>query len=215
MSWCGSSFATYHFKRPSCCPLSFLPLFFVLAVSWSHWAVRLQVTNVSDLERLGFDPVKGAAAVSSAFGEMTFVHGFIHCDPHPGNLMVRPMPDGSPGPQVVILDHGMYRRRQPDFRVSYCRLWQALILRDQTLLRQAATELDILEYADILPLLFTRRSSHSKNKAGQSGMTKAEMNQLKQKYSILQVLHLDPPHELSHGLKFYRILPAACVAHLG
>lgn len=32
--------------------------------------------------------------VSQAFAEMTFKHGFVHCDPHAANLLIRPMPSG-------------------------------------------------------------------------------------------------------------------------
>jgi len=32
--------------------------------------------------------------VSEAFAEMIFKHGFVHCDPHAANLLVRPLPSG-------------------------------------------------------------------------------------------------------------------------
>ena len=43
-----------------------------------------------------------------------------------GNLLVRRGADGKP--QLVILDHGMYRQLGQGFRASYCRIWQALIM---------------------------------------------------------------------------------------
>lgn len=30
--------------------------------------------------------------VSQAFADMIFKHGFVHCDPHAANMMVRPLP---------------------------------------------------------------------------------------------------------------------------
>lgn len=30
--------------------------------------------------------------VTQAFAEMIFKHGFVHCDPHAANMMVRPLP---------------------------------------------------------------------------------------------------------------------------
>jgi predicted unusual protein kinase regulating ubiquinone biosynthesis (AarF/ABC1/UbiB family) len=47
-----------------------------------------------------------AHLVSQTFNEMIFRYGFVHCDPHAGNLLVR-MKDGRP--QLVLLDHGLYR----------------------------------------------------------------------------------------------------------
>ena len=47
------------------------------------------------------------------------------CDPHPGNVLVRAKADGRP--QLVLLDHGLYRELTPHFRLSYCRLWRALV----------------------------------------------------------------------------------------
>ena len=37
---------------------------------------------------------------------MIFVHGYVHCDPHPGNVLVK---QTSNGLQIVLLDHGLYQ----------------------------------------------------------------------------------------------------------
>ena len=41
------------------------------------------------------------------YSEMIFLRGFIHCDPHPGNILIR---KGSKGKaEIIMLDHGLYR----------------------------------------------------------------------------------------------------------
>jgi len=40
------------------------------------------------------------------YSEMIFVQGYVHCDPHPGNLLVRPSATGT---EIVLLDHGLYQ----------------------------------------------------------------------------------------------------------
>lgn len=42
------------------------------------------------------------------YSEMVFVHGFVHCDPHPGNVLVRKRPDTGKA-EIVLLDHGLYQ----------------------------------------------------------------------------------------------------------
>lgn len=42
------------------------------------------------------------------YSEMMFVHGFVHCDPHPGNVLVRKRPDTGKA-EIVLLDHGLYQ----------------------------------------------------------------------------------------------------------
>ena len=43
------------------------------------------------------------------YSEMIFVQGVVHCDPHPGNVLVKKTQHG---PQIVLLDHGLYQVRQ-------------------------------------------------------------------------------------------------------
>ena len=38
---------------------------------------------------------------------MIFVNGYVHCDPHPGNILVRRSPKR--GVEIVFLDHGLYQ----------------------------------------------------------------------------------------------------------
>lgn len=90
------------------------------------------VTDVAAIERLGLKPADVAKLVSQTFAEMIFHHGFVHCDPHAANLLVRPMPQGGgrPKPQLVLLDHGLYRTVSPYLRFHYASLWKALVFAD-------------------------------------------------------------------------------------
>lgn len=42
------------------------------------------------------------------YSEMIFIHGFVHCDPHPGNVLVRKCPQSNKT-EIVLLDHGLYQ----------------------------------------------------------------------------------------------------------
>ncbi|XP_077395474.1 aarF domain-containing protein kinase 1 isoform X3 [Festucalex cinctus] len=42
------------------------------------------------------------------YSEMIFIHGFVHCDPHPGNVLVR-KGQNSNQTEIVLLDHGLYQ----------------------------------------------------------------------------------------------------------
>ncbi len=50
-----------------------------------------------------------ASAVLDVFSAMTFEHGWLHADPHPGNILVRENPNIPGKSQIVLLDHGLYR----------------------------------------------------------------------------------------------------------
>ena len=94
---------------------------------------------------------------------MAFVHGFVHCDPHPGNLLARRRPNGRTGEaQIVLLDHGMYRQLEPSFRLHYSRLWASLLASDHDGGRSAARSLGVpvTDY-DALSLILTFRQAES------------------------------------------------------
>ena len=55
-----------------------------------------KITNVKRLRAEGIDTSKVATLVADAFADMVFCHGFVHCDPHPGNMLAR-RTDAVPG----------------------------------------------------------------------------------------------------------------------
>jgi len=130
----------------------------------------IKITDRKAIEFCKMDPKKVAETVTKAFGEMIYFHGFLHCDPHPGNLMVREMPKERQKlsrffrrckeHQVVLLDHGMYRRLDPAFRLCYCNLWKAFLTRDHRLGVEQAKKLGLQESGyDFLSLILTWRPS--------------------------------------------------------
>lgn len=51
----------------------------------------------------------------------------VHCDPHPANVLVRPSSAWfgfRNRPQLVLLDHGLYRSLDAEFTREYCSLWR-------------------------------------------------------------------------------------------
>lgn len=51
----------------------------------------IKITDLARLRAAGIDPRDVASRVYRAYMEMIFVHNFVHADPHPGNLFVRPL----------------------------------------------------------------------------------------------------------------------------
>lgn len=62
------------------------------------------------------------------FSAQMFLWGIVHCDPHPGNIFIRRLPNGSP--EVVLIDHGLYIRMNPAFRHQYALFWKSLMAFD-------------------------------------------------------------------------------------
>ncbi|KAK7843629.1 putative abc1 protein [Quercus suber] len=100
------------------------------------------VNDVKAIQRLGIQPKEVAKLVSQAFAEMMFKHGFVH-----SNLLVRPLPSskrsilGKRKPQLIILDHGLYKELDFHTRANYAALWKALIFADAAAIKENCVKL--------------------------------------------------------------------------
>ncbi|XP_062006417.1 uncharacterized protein LOC133723571 isoform X3 [Rosa rugosa] len=110
-----------------------------------------KVDDVDYLKERKIDPVKVAKVLLEMFAEMIFIHGFLHGDPHPGNILVSP--EGQNGFSLVLLDHGIYKQLNDKFRLDYCQLWKALILLDSKKLQHLGEQFGVAIGKDVLAKL--------------------------------------------------------------
>src|SRR3990170_301085 len=95
----------------------------------------IKITDVDSMEGAGIDLQAVSQLVTDAYCEQLFLHGVFHADPPPGNLFVRP------GPQLVMLDFGLCRKLDDQFRLGYAKLVNAMITANAPEMVQAFRDL--------------------------------------------------------------------------
>lgn len=70
----------------------------------------------------------------SLFSAQMFLWGVVHCDPHPGNIFIRRLPNGKP--ELVLIDHGLYIQMSPSFRHDYALFWKSLMTFDNATIKE-------------------------------------------------------------------------------
>ncbi|GLB42784.1 putative ABC1 family protein [Lyophyllum shimeji] len=80
-------------------------------------------------------PLKGGVkavmqTMVELFSAQMFSWGWVHCDPHPGNVIIRPHPKKSSYPQLVLIDHGLYVSVDEGFRKQWVELWRGMLAGD-------------------------------------------------------------------------------------
>uniref|UniRef100_A0A8B9MRL1 AarF domain containing kinase 5 n=1 Tax=Accipiter nisus TaxID=211598 RepID=A0A8B9MRL1_9AVES len=113
-----------------------------------------KITNVEGIRSQGLGVQDAADKLIRVFAEQIFYTGFIHADPHPGNVLVRRGPDGKA--QLVLLDHGLYEFLSERDRSALCQLWRAIVLRDDAAMKLRSAELGVEDYFLFCEILMQR-----------------------------------------------------------
>ncbi|XP_059206101.1 uncharacterized aarF domain-containing protein kinase 5 isoform X2 [Centropristis striata] len=113
-----------------------------------------KVNNVEEIKRQGLSLKDTADKLIRTFAEQIFYTGFIHADPHPGNVLVRRGPDNKA--ELVLLDHGLYEFLSQRDRVSLCKLWRSIVLRDQAAMEKYSKKLGVTQYFLFCEMLLQR-----------------------------------------------------------
>lgn len=87
----------------------------------------IKVTEVEALRRAGIDTRVVAQKLTDAYLQQILLDGLFHADPHPGNLLVQPTPDG---PRIVFLDFGLTKDLPTEFPDAMARLTAAIVRQD-------------------------------------------------------------------------------------
>ena len=99
----------------------------------------------------------GMVSKLDAWIGLLFIAGFVHCDPHEANVLIRPHPRKSHVPQLILLDHGLYKPLSEEFRREYCRLWNSLILGDTKEIEYHCRNLNAGDAYPLLSAILTMR----------------------------------------------------------
>ncbi|KAJ5787270.1 hypothetical protein N7457_002260 [Penicillium paradoxum] len=133
--------ASEYFKKHSDAPLV------IPGVMWSQKRILVMEfiagRRPDDLEFLdanNIDRDEVSAALAHIFNEMIFGDNApLHCDPHGGNIAIRPNHTRShPNFDIVLYDHGLYRNIDRELRRNYAKLWLAVIDADVPRMREYA-----------------------------------------------------------------------------
>ncbi|HEX9058326.1 MAG TPA: AarF/UbiB family protein, partial [Ktedonobacterales bacterium] len=94
----------------------------------------IKITDRPALLAAGIDPRAVARLLNDVYAEQLMRLGFVHADPHPGNLLVQH------GPRLVLLDHGLTLQVPPHIVRALSAMVRALVNADFDALAAALAE---------------------------------------------------------------------------
>jgi len=116
--------------------------------------------KVSDRDRIAREKYNIAeidTKMFKLFAEQIFRTGFVHADPHPGNIFIRRNKKGKT--ELVLLDHGLYEHLSPEIRNNLCNFWEAIVRRDYDAMKQYAAALSVSDHMRFAEILLQRPMS--------------------------------------------------------
>ncbi|XP_071486995.1 aarF domain-containing protein kinase 1-like [Diadema antillarum] len=134
-------------------------------VYWQHSSPRVLMMEYCDggkvdskqfMDQMGINVNEITQNLGKMYSEMIFVHGYVHCDPHPGNVLVRH--NDKMEVEIVLLDHGLYQTLTDDFRLDYSHLWQSIIAADLEGIKRYSKALGAGDMYGIFACMLTARS---------------------------------------------------------
>lgn len=68
-----------------------------------------QINDLEYIKEHKINPKEVCDKLGRLYSRMIFIHGFVHSDPHPGNILVKKSQKGDC--DIILLDHGLYAVR--------------------------------------------------------------------------------------------------------
>jgi len=121
-----------------------------------EYCAGAHINDVSALKKDGIDVFEVSRKIGQMYSKMIFDDGYVHCDPHPGNVLVNKNKAGEA--QVVLLDHGLYIQLNNKFRYDYADFWSGIINRDVAAIKVAADSLGVGALSELFACMVTARS---------------------------------------------------------
>ncbi|PNP82487.1 hypothetical protein FNYG_04196 [Fusarium nygamai] len=118
---------------------------------------------------LGLSTREVMTTMVDLFSAQIFKWGVVHCDPHPGNIFIRRLPNGRA--ELVLIDHGLYVYMSSKFRNEYATFWKALMTFDNKTISRV-TEAWGIKAADLFASATLLRPYEGGDKRTHNGIMK-------------------------------------------
>ena len=133
--------------------LKHLGYVYVPKVHWDMTSTRVltaefidgcKVSDVHGIQKMGLSLRDVDKKLVRCFSDQIFLSGFVHADPHPGNVFVRQGKNGRA--EIVLLDHGLYDHLRSEHREHLCNFYKAIIMRDEDDMQKYSHLLGVKDY---------------------------------------------------------------------
>ncbi|XP_076112454.1 putative aarF domain-containing protein kinase 5 isoform X1 [Mytilus galloprovincialis] len=133
--------------------LKHLKYIYVPKVDWKKTSKRVltseyidgcKVSDKEQIKAMGLSLHDVDKKLVESFSDQIFLTGFVHADPHPGNVFIRKGADNKA--ELVLLDHGLYDTLTPQNRQSLSLLFKAIVLKDEDKMMKYSKELGVDDY---------------------------------------------------------------------
>ncbi|XP_030750386.1 uncharacterized aarF domain-containing protein kinase 5 isoform X2 [Sitophilus oryzae] len=154
-------------------------------IFWKYTNTRVLVTEftegikISDTAKLKencFSLAEINNMLFEAFGYQIFHTGFVHADPHPGNVMVKRVNGKT---KLVILDHGLYQTISDKIRLNLSFMWRAIVLKNHGDMKKYSELLGVDDYTMLAEIL-TQTPLRTTGFTLKAKLTEAEEKRMKQ-----------------------------------
>ncbi|KAK9881066.1 hypothetical protein WA026_014411 [Henosepilachna vigintioctopunctata] len=151
-----------------------------------EFATGGQVNDLDYIKSNDIDPYDITDKLGKLYSQMIFKYGFVHSDPHPGNILIAKSNRGDC--DIILLDHGLYAVLSDEFRYNYANFWMSILNRNRKNMRLHSQKLGIDgDLYGMFACMVTGRSWESINKGivKDAVPTKGEMDFVKQNLSLI------------------------------
>ncbi|XP_076657389.1 aarF domain containing kinase 1 [Halictus rubicundus] len=114
-----------------------------------------QVNDLKYIQNNNLNAYEVSSKLGRLYSHMIFIVGFVHSDPHPGNILVRKKNNEA---EIVLLDHGLYADLSNEFRWEYSKLWLAIFNSDKNAMQMHCAKLGVKDLYGLLACMVSGRS---------------------------------------------------------
>lgn len=114
-----------------------------------------QVNDLKYYQDNKINPYDVSNKLGRLYSHMIFITGFVHSDPHPGNIIIRKKKNEA---EIVLLDHGLYAELSNEFRWEYSKLWLAILNRDKVAMQRHCANLGVGDMYGLLACMVSGRT---------------------------------------------------------